>query len=141
MNRERKEWVTRYKFVEECGCGLNIEAETMEAAAQAVSTDYVTHGHNRGKPTVSGVLYERPGLQLGTINLDFLDERATFVAGGPPIPCGDGWHFVCAGCGKKCHTDSPPIEHPELFDDSLPPDLAYVCDTCFSQGKEASCHT
>ena len=52
----RDEFVTTYKFVEECGCGLNVEADSRDQAVKAMITDYVSHKHNNGKSVVRLVL-------------------------------------------------------------------------------------
>lgn len=39
MRRMRNAFETRYKFVQQCGCGLNIEAGTPEEAIEALTTD------------------------------------------------------------------------------------------------------
>ena len=132
MKRMRYEWDTQFKFLEECGCGFNLDEADISSALQLLAADYVAHGHNRGQPVVSGILYERPGLQLGEVILDFVEGSMTYVPGGPAFPCGTGWDFVCAGCGQKIHNQEPFIEHPELHVEDGG-DNVHVCDDCFQQ--------
>ena len=136
MKRERTQFVTRYKFLEECGCGLNIEADSTEQAVESMLADYVAHGHNAGKPFVRLAFLERPGITIGKVVLDFVEGKATYEPGGPPFPCGTGWDYVCYGCGTRCHTESQPVEHPELLKENGG-DPVQICDPCWEKLQAA----
>ena len=130
----RASWPTYYKFLEDCGCGFNIDATDIDTAMQVLSADYVAHNHNRGQSTISGKLLRKPGLQIGTISMDFVQGQSEFKPGGPYTPCpsGTGWDFACYGCGKEGHADRLPIEHPETYVEGGG-DNVVVCDDCFQK--------
>ena len=128
----RDEFVTRYKFVETCGCGLNVEAESRDEAVKAMVRDYVAHNHNQGKAAIQMVVLERPGIQLGKVSMDFTKGRAAFEPGGPPFPCGTGYDQVCYSCGNRYHYESAPVEHPEFRTEDGGDDVQ-VCDDCFQK--------
>ena len=132
MKLMRDEFVTQYKFVEECGCGLNVEADSRDQAIDAMVKDYVAHSHNRGKPLVRLRVQERPGIQIGEVLMDFSLGRATFEPGGPPFPCGTGYDQVCYSCGNRYHYETQPIEHPELATQEGGDDVQ-ICDACFEK--------
>ena len=135
MRQMRDEFVTRYKFIEACGCGLDVEAEDQDQAFAAMVKDYVAHSHNNGKSVVKLRVQERPGIQIGTVEMDFDQGTATFSHGGPPFPCGTGYDQVCYGCGSRYHYESQPIAHPELWQEDGGDDVQ-ICDDCWQKLQE-----
>lgn len=136
MKRMRDEFLTRWKFVEQCGCGLNVDADSRDEAITAMIQNYVPHIHNRGKPHVELVVFERPGIQVGKVLIDFDYGKAHFEPGGPPFPCGTGYDQVCASCGTRNHYETPPIEHPELYQEDCG-DYVNICGLCFRELQRA----
>lgn len=132
MQLRRANFETRYKFVEECGCGWNVEANSIEGAMEAFIQDYIGHEHNRGRSDFTLAVQERPGIQVGRVYMNHTENTATFRPGGPPFPCGSGYDQVCYSCGNRYHYESPPIEHPELREEGGGDDVQ-VCDDCFQR--------
>ena len=123
-----EEWPTKFRFHHPCGCGMNIDAETFGEAMAVLTADYMTHaGHSRQGPRLTGRLLKYPGLQVATVDINYITGSVEWTLGGPLFPCGDGWDYTCARCGEAFHTELPD-EHT-----NPPGDCAghiHVCDAC-----------
>ena len=124
-------WPTMFKFVHPCGCGMDIDAHTTGGALLILIDEYESpKAHAHQGPVITGQLLKYPGVQVATVDINYLTGSVEWALGGPLFPCGDAWDYACAWCGEVFHDDLP-AEHP-----NPPGDCAghiHVCDDCMAK--------
>lgn len=106
------EWPTRFKFVQSCGCGMDIDAHTVADALAVLTADYMTHaGNSRQGPRLTGRLLKYPGLQVATVEINYITGAVVWTLGGPCSPAVTAGTTPAPGAGR-CSMRSCPMTTP-----------------------------